>query len=80
VTCIAHVIRRMRYSSNLTSPDPINSPHSMRTSRKHGRIQCEMCGIAGIFLLANETILDLERKLCVMNTLIAHRGPDEQGI
>jgi len=39
-----------------------------------------MCGIAGIFHKKNGKIDNLINKLSVMNTLIAHRGPDDQGI
>lgn len=39
-----------------------------------------MCGIAGAFSLTGEAIPNLERSLEVMNTLIAHRGPDGEGI
>ena len=38
-----------------------------------------MCGISGIVSLVNDRIPDLERKLSVMNDLLAHRGPDGQG-
>jgi asparagine synthase (glutamine-hydrolysing) len=38
-----------------------------------------MCGIAGIVSLAGTPIEGLERKLQVMNALIAHRGPDGHG-
>src|SRR5947208_4178554 len=36
-----------------------------------------MCGIAGIIDLRGAPVPDLERKLEVMNDLIAHRGPDD---
>jgi asparagine synthase (glutamine-hydrolysing) len=39
-----------------------------------------MCGIAGALNLRGERIPDLERRLEVMNGLIAHRGPDDDGI
>lgn len=39
-----------------------------------------MCGIAGIYNLKTAAIDQLEKKLQVMNKLIAHRGPDDQGI
>jgi asparagine synthase (glutamine-hydrolysing) len=39
-----------------------------------------MCGIAGIISLTGAQVPDLERKLEVMNGLIAHRGPDDAGI
>lgn len=39
-----------------------------------------MCGIAGIFSFQSAPINNLEKKLLVMNKLIAHRGPDDQGI
>lgn len=39
-----------------------------------------MCGIAGIVRLDNGKVPDIERKLTVMNRLIAHRGPDGSGI
>jgi len=35
-----------------------------------------MCGIFGAINLRNEPIEKLEKKLSVMNTLLAHRGPD----
>lgn len=38
-----------------------------------------MCGIAGIIRLDNGKVLNIERKLAVMNQLIAHRGPDGSG-
>lgn len=38
-----------------------------------------MCGIAGILDLSSDLIPDLERRLCVMNQLIQHRGPDGEG-
>ena len=39
-----------------------------------------MCGIAGIISLSGAPIERLEAKLRVMNDLIAHRGPDGEGI
>lgn len=39
-----------------------------------------MCGIAGISKLSHETIPNLGHQLTVMNHLIAHRGPDGEGI
>src|SRR3954447_9423389 len=39
-----------------------------------------MCGIAGIISLTGTPVPDLERRLEVMNDLIAHRGPDDAGI
>jgi asparagine synthase (glutamine-hydrolysing) len=39
-----------------------------------------MCGIAGIFNTQRAKIGGLVSKLEVMNKLIAHRGPDDQGI
>lgn len=39
-----------------------------------------MCGIAGIFNIKNTPIDRIRHKLDVMNHLIAHRGPDDQGI
>ncbi len=39
-----------------------------------------MCGIAGAINLRGEPVPDLERALEVMGELIAHRGPDDQGI
>jgi len=39
-----------------------------------------MCGIAGIFNTRKESIDKLSHKLHVMNKLLAHRGPDDQGI
>ena len=38
-----------------------------------------MCGICGAINLRGEPIPDLERRLEVMNELIAHRGPDDSG-
>jgi len=38
-----------------------------------------MCGICGAINLRGEPIPDLERRLEVMNELIAHRGPDDAG-
>ncbi|MBA2648881.1 MAG: asparagine synthase (glutamine-hydrolyzing) [Legionella sp.] len=39
-----------------------------------------MCGIAGIININRQKISNLAHKLDVMNTLIAHRGPDDDGI
>lgn len=39
-----------------------------------------MCGIAGIFNIAMKPIENLDRKLTVMNRLLAHRGPDGHGL
>ncbi len=39
-----------------------------------------MCGIVGILSLKGEAIPDMERRLGVMSALVAHRGPDGQGI
>ena len=39
-----------------------------------------MCGIAGIFNSKKMEVEHLDKKLNVMNQLIAHRGPDDQGI
>ncbi len=39
-----------------------------------------MCGICGAFDLTGRPIPDLERRLEVMNALIAHRGPDDVGV
>ena len=39
-----------------------------------------MCGIAGAISLSGRPIPDLERGLEVMNSLIAHRGPDDDGL
>ena len=39
-----------------------------------------MCGICGAISLNGEPIPDLERKLEVMNGLIGHRGPDDEGL
>jgi asparagine synthase (glutamine-hydrolysing) len=39
-----------------------------------------MCGICGAVNLRGEPIPDLERRLEVMNDLIAHRGPDDDDI
>ncbi len=39
-----------------------------------------MCGIAGIFDLKGERVGDLPRVLGVMARLLAHRGPDGEGI
>jgi len=38
-----------------------------------------MCGIAGVIDLAGDVIPDLGSRLNVMDTLIAHRGPDGSG-
>jgi asparagine synthase (glutamine-hydrolysing) len=39
-----------------------------------------MCGICGAINLRGNPIEDLERRLEVMSSLIAHRGPDDAGI
>ena len=39
-----------------------------------------MCGIAGIYQLQFAPIAALGKKLQVMNKLIAHRGPDDEGV
>ena len=39
-----------------------------------------MCGVCGVIDLKGRPVPDLERKLEVMNDLIAHRGPDEAGL
>lgn len=39
-----------------------------------------MCGIAGLINLGNDPVEKIETRLKVMNHLIAHRGPDGQGI
>jgi len=39
-----------------------------------------MCGLGGIVSLTGNQIPDLRRKLNVLGALIAHRGPDGQGI
>jgi asparagine synthase (glutamine-hydrolysing) len=39
-----------------------------------------MCGICGAINLRGESIPDLDRRLRVMNDLIAHRGPDDSGV
>jgi asparagine synthase (glutamine-hydrolysing) len=39
-----------------------------------------MCGIAGAIDLRGNPIPDLERRLEVMSSLVAHRGPDDAGI
>ena len=39
-----------------------------------------MCGIAGIYQLQSAPIAALDKKLQVMNKLIAHRGPDDEGV
>jgi len=39
-----------------------------------------VCGIAGVVSLSGERIPDLERKLAVMSRLVAHRGPDGEGV
>ncbi|HZJ12446.1 MAG TPA: asparagine synthase (glutamine-hydrolyzing), partial [Methyloceanibacter sp.] len=39
-----------------------------------------MCGIAGIVSLSDAPVENLEGKLRVMNDLIAHRGPDGEGV
>lgn len=38
-----------------------------------------MCGIAGLFHLDGLPILSMDEKLQVMNRLLAHRGPDDEG-
>lgn len=38
-----------------------------------------MCGIAGIYALDGKPVADIEQRLHVMSTLIAHRGPDGHG-
>lgn len=38
-----------------------------------------MCGIAGILSLQGRPIAQLQRKLAVMSSLLAHRGPDGEG-
>ena len=38
-----------------------------------------MCGVAGIVSIDGRPIVELERKLDVMNRLVAHRGPDGEG-
>jgi asparagine synthase (glutamine-hydrolysing) len=39
-----------------------------------------MCGIAGAASLSGRRIPDLEHRLRVMNDLLAHRGPDGEGV
>src|SRR5690606_5084683 len=39
-----------------------------------------MCGIAGIIHLKGERIPGVETRLGVMNSLLVHRGPDDEGI
>ena len=39
-----------------------------------------MCGIAGIVSLDGAPIAHLERSLALMNRLLAHRGPDGEGV
>ena len=39
-----------------------------------------MCGICGAIDLKGDPIPDLERRLDVMSSLIAHRGPDDSGL
>ncbi len=39
-----------------------------------------MCGFAAIIDLRGNPVPDLERRLRVMNDLIAHRGPDDSGV
>ncbi len=39
-----------------------------------------MCGMCGAASLDGKPIADLERKLGAMNDLIAHRGPDDDGV
>lgn len=38
-----------------------------------------MCGIAGLISIDSKVIPDAERRLGIMNALIAHRGPDGSG-
>jgi asparagine synthase (glutamine-hydrolysing) len=38
-----------------------------------------MCGISGIISLKSQKIEGLNKKLAVMNKLLAHRGPDGEG-
>jgi asparagine synthase (glutamine-hydrolysing) len=39
-----------------------------------------MCGIAGIVHLDGQPIAHLDRRLAVMNQLLAHRGPDDHAV
>ena len=39
-----------------------------------------MCGISGILNLSNQKILNLDKKLNKLNSLLIHRGPDNQDI
>lgn len=39
-----------------------------------------MCGIAGMVALERKPVANLEKKLSVMNQLLAHRGPDGSGL
>jgi asparagine synthase (glutamine-hydrolysing) len=39
-----------------------------------------MCGICGAIDLRGEPIPDLEHRLAVMSSLLAHRGPDDTGV
>ena len=39
-----------------------------------------MCGFAAIIDIHGRNIPDLERRLAVMSSLIAHRGPDDHGL
>ena len=39
-----------------------------------------MCGLAGIISLRGEPVVELKRKLAAMSRLLAHRGPDGEGI
>ncbi len=39
-----------------------------------------MCGITGIVSLSGRPIDQLERKLKLMNEIISHRGPDDEGV
>ncbi|MGC1310343.1 MAG: asparagine synthase (glutamine-hydrolyzing) [Phormidesmis sp.] len=39
-----------------------------------------MCGIAGVLNLSGQEVPGLERRLETMNRLLAHRGPDGEGI
>lgn len=39
-----------------------------------------MCGIAGVLDLRGHPVPDLERRLRAMNAVLAHRGPDGEGV
>ena len=39
-----------------------------------------MCGISGIFNIKGNKIAHIHNKLSAMNKLLAHRGPDDQGV